>query len=992
MTNQLTTKLLLRLLLLLTPLVATATDVIEMGDGVTSYGPAANDKPNLITGGNTYAPVAFKGYGMVYSNGDYGISMPLYKNASLSLNYTENYTSNTSTSTYTSKRPFSASGSATYSFAAVNDPTSTITLTEQTLLGGYKYPGFSVPYKKGNPSVTFSVTGNTSTNITSTMEYTMYENGKNVTKTSTYSESGSGSEGMSGTVYENLNVSGNPTYDYNTDILWMGVNFTANWHRTGEPPGTTTPYVPLEGSGSFRNRQRYHMPNGNDMTPSVIWPNPGSLSGTTTTNGGGLSTSSTYSISFTNPYTLPEVLTFVHDMSQPSSYLTEFKADYYSVPKAVYKNQTRYYNQNFPNSREGKIIAGDVTSSDFAHFYHLYTSIPISLQSYKKIKLIFNTESVQSVDTDGITETGVCVKLKERRGTYNSAGTVDFAPVTTIESGSHFYAVNLQESGSAGAYTRGARPTIVFTLPDLTIPDSEIDTSTEYIERWYEFSSGTEGGACFSSSNDCPSGQVRDEITGNCIDSDTTNSIPSNCKQTTTSTESSTQCFYDATEQNEFNRVAKSISITTITSYQITTNTCTGQSFKVKTGESSTADVPTVTYADWTERYECQGGQNFLIRERVKSVTDLCSNNTVNETETENSSAPNVVTTYTPWVETHTCDTDPGASGFYGATVTSTRDVITINPCTGVSSTVTETNTSHQDDYTPCNNTTYTDVWTYDTCEVVNGNYTGNMATIEATYTYTTNSIDGSYTDDYSEQVISSYSDPAACPPSNNCTDTTSTSIIRDECIDTTDSSGNPTKARIVVTRTATVSCTTGVETNASTTTAIYYNDPACGTTTPVTVSVNSRSVTYNGQQQSLTATVTPVVSYTLTYEGINGTTYGPSITPPTNVGEYRGTATVTDTAYTGSATGLLTIQKAPLTASTTNLTRTYGAANPTPVINYSGFVNGETTSTAAGFVAPTATISATATATANAGSGGDPAWLIAWTALRTTLTRTRES
>ena len=62
------------------------------------------------------------------------------------------------------------------------------------------------------------------------------------------------------------------------------------------------------------------------------------------------------------------------------------------------------------------------------------------------------------------------------------------------------------------------------------------------------------------------------------------------------------------------------------------------------------------------------------------------------------------------------------------------------------------------------------------------------------------------------------------------------------------------------------------------------------------------------------------------------------------------------------------TITKAPLTVTASNASRLYGAANPTLSATVSGFVNGETVGTAAGF-GGSAAVSTTATATTGVGS-----------------------
>jgi hypothetical protein len=79
------------------------------------------------------------------------------------------------------------------------------------------------------------------------------------------------------------------------------------------------------------------------------------------------------------------------------------------------------------------------------------------------------------------------------------------------------------------------------------------------------------------------------------------------------------------------------------------------------------------------------------------------------------------------------------------------------------------------------------------------------------------------------------------------------------------------------------------------------------------------------------------------------------------------GTTTLTaikagDTNYDAvSITCTLTVNKAPLTTTVGNYSKAYGDANPTFTVAVTGFVNGETTSSAIGYTAPTAACTATA-------------------------------
>jgi hypothetical protein len=73
-------------------------------------------------------------------------------------------------------------------------------------------------------------------------------------------------------------------------------------------------------------------------------------------------------------------------------------------------------------------------------------------------------------------------------------------------------------------------------------------------------------------------------------------------------------------------------------------------------------------------------------------------------------------------------------------------------------------------------------------------------------------------------------------------------------------------------------------------------------------------SPTYNGNPIAATFSIIPAnlaSEVTLTYTGINGTFYAQSNVPPTNAGSYMVVATLTDTNYTGTATGTMTISQA---------------------------------------------------------------------------------
>lgn len=126
-------------------------------------------------------------------------------------------------------------------------------------------------------------------------------------------------------------------------------------------------------------------------------------------------------------------------------------------------------------------------------------------------------------------------------------------------------------------------------------------------------------------------------------------------------------------------------------------------------------------------------------------------------------------------------------------------------------------------------------------------------------------------------------------------------------------------------------------------------------TLTPENVSV--ASVTYNGTEQ------TAVVKFNGTTDLVEGTDYDISIANSnkgTNADNY--TFSITGKGnYTGTISDLtFTINKATLTATADNKSKTEGEANPELTVTVTGFVNEETASTAAGYTVPAASTEAT--------------------------------
>ena len=85
-------------------------------------------------------------------------------------------------------------------------------------------------------------------------------------------------------------------------------------------------------------------------------------------------------------------------------------------------------------------------------------------------------------------------------------------------------------------------------------------------------------------------------------------------------------------------------------------------------------------------------------------------------------------------------------------------------------------------------------------------------------------------------------------------------------------------------------------------------------------IALSGLSVVYDGSAKAAVATTTPTgLNVVLTYDG--------SATAPTNAGTYAVAATINEANYFGSATGTLTIARAPATIAFTNTTQTYDGA-----------------------------------------------------------------
>lgn len=142
-------------------------------------------------------------------------------------------------------------------------------------------------------------------------------------------------------------------------------------------------------------------------------------------------------------------------------------------------------------------------------------------------------------------------------------------------------------------------------------------------------------------------------------------------------------------------------------------------------------------------------------------------------------------------------------------------------------------------------------------------------------------------------------------------------------------------------------------------------------TPTPAVTPI-SGTITYTGLPQGPNAATNngTGTSYTYSYTGVSGTTFGPGTTRPTNAGDYTATATVAANGnYTSATSAALsfTIEKVVLTITAANQTVLYAtlAATVTGAGTYTpnGFVHSETAAVISGTASYTTTYTATTAA-----------------------------
>lgn len=122
----------------------------------------------------------------------------------------------------------------------------------------------------------------------------------------------------------------------------------------------------------------------------------------------------------------------------------------------------------------------------------------------------------------------------------------------------------------------------------------------------------------------------------------------------------------------------------------------------------------------------------------------------------------------------------------------------------------------------------------------------------------------------------------------------------------------------------------------------------------------SAQSVAYNGTPQAAVATAS-AGGVVVTYYTNSEHTEGETTTAPTNAGTYYAIVSQSDANYTSDPVNVtFAINKATLTATADDKSKTVGEANPELTVTVTGFVNDETAETAAGYAAPIASTEAT--------------------------------
>lgn len=111
-----------------------------------------------------------------------------------------------------------------------------------------------------------------------------------------------------------------------------------------------------------------------------------------------------------------------------------------------------------------------------------------------------------------------------------------------------------------------------------------------------------------------------------------------------------------------------------------------------------------------------------------------------------------------------------------------------------------------------------------------------------------------------------------------------------------------------------------------------------------VEVTLSGKSFPYTGEPMELAVVTEPTgLVVDMTYEGRDGTVYGPSSTPPTDAGNYIVVCTVADDEYEGVTEHEIVIERAVLTVKADDQTRRYGDENPELTMSVEGLLGDDT-------------------------------------------------
>ena len=125
---------------------------------------------------------------------------------------------------------------------------------------------------------------------------------------------------------------------------------------------------------------------------------------------------------------------------------------------------------------------------------------------------------------------------------------------------------------------------------------------------------------------------------------------------------------------------------------------------------------------------------------------------------------------------------------------------------------------------------------------------------------------------------------------------------------------------------------------NFATSVTNFTISPAAIPSDSITLTAPSNLV-YSATPKACTATAVGITNFTYTYQGTNGTTYGPTTNAPSQAGSYTVLVTTpsSDPNYTGSKSLSFTVTARPLTVTANAGSKIYGASDPALTYTVSG-------------------------------------------------------